>query len=244
MSDKKSRSAREVKDFYEDFHGRICLRESQRFNSWLLKALKANSGIKLLDIACGGGYLLSVASQKGIFCFGLDISEKAISIAKAQKGEKELVVADSENLPLQNNFFDMVTCLGSVEHFLHPEKALTEMIRVGKDNTIFCILVPNLFSWDNIEQVKKTGRPPSHGQELERFATRWQWQEFLEENGLKVKKTINYNGFPRLLEMKNGKIKLKSLRKFFRRFFIPFNLCSSFIFVCERKNEGRSNPTV
>ena len=188
-----------------------------------------------MDIACGRGNFLSQASQEKICCYGVDISEKVISIAKAQKGKKELVIADAENLPWLDNSFDMISCLGSLEHFLHPEKALSEMIRVARDDTSFCILVPNFFSCDNIEWVRKTGKPPTHSQELERFATRWEWQEFLEENALKVKKIIKYNGFPKLFEIKNGKIKLKSLKKFFRRFFIPFNLCSSFIFICEKK---------
>ena len=223
------------KGFYEDFHKRVCVKESERFNRWLLKVLRLRSGIRLLDIACGGGYLLSKASQKKIQCFGVDISEQAISIAKAQNGRKELLVAEAENLPWPDGYFDVITCLGSLEHFLHPEKAVAEMIRVARDDSSFCILVPNLFSWDNIEWVRKTGKPPTHGQELERFATRWQWQELLKENGLKINRVLKYNGFPKLFEIKNGKIKLKSLRKFFRRFFIPFNLCSSFIFICEKK---------
>ena len=231
----KIKTTREIKDFYEDFHVRICLKESERFNSWLLRILAPLPGIRLLDIACGGGYFLSKASQRKILCYGIEISEKAISIAKTQKGKKELVVADAENLPWQSSCFDMITCLGSLEHFLHPQKALADMIRVGKDDSCLCILVPNLFSWDNIEWVKKTGKSPTHGQELERFATRWQWQGILEKNGLKINRVLKYNGFPRLFEIKNGRIKLKSLRKFFRRFFIPFNLCSSFIFICEKK---------
>ncbi|MFC1631542.1 class I SAM-dependent methyltransferase [Candidatus Omnitrophota bacterium] len=231
---KEERSATNVKQFYDDFHSKICLKESARFNRWLLKILEPASGAKLLDIACGGGYLLSEAAKKGIESYGVEISEKAISIARAQTGKKVLIAADAEHLPWPDDFFDLITCLGSLEHFLHPQRALQEMIRTAKPDARFCILVPNLFSWDNIEQVKKTGQPPSHGQELERFATRTEWEQLLRENGFSVIKVQNYNGFPRLLEAKNGKIKVKSLRKFFRRFFVPFNLCSSFIFICRK----------
>lgn len=236
MLRKEGRTASQVKEFYESFHTRICLKESARFNRWLLRILAPSPGSKLLDIACGGGYLLSEASQRGVISYGLEISEKAISIARTQKGKKELLIADAEHSPYRDKSFDMITCLGSLEHFIHPELALSEMLRIGKDSACFCILLPNLFSWDNIQKVKKTGKSPSHDQELERFATRWQWQDFLEENGLKVKKVIKYNGFPNLFETKNGRIKPKSLNKFFRRFFIPFNLSASFIFICEREH--------
>ena len=236
MLRKELDNTRQLKKFYEGFHARICLKESARFNRWLLRVLKVQPGIKLLDIACGGGYFLSEASQRGVISYGVEISEKAISIARIQKGKKELLIADAEHLPYEDNIFDMVTCLGSLEHFIHPEAALSEMLRIGKKRACFCILLPNLFSWDNIQMVKKTGRSPSHDQELERFFTRWQWQDFLEENRLKVKRVVKYNGFPNLFERKNGRVKLKSLKKFFRRFFIPFNLSASFIFICERKD--------
>lgn len=235
MLRKEGKSARDVKNFYEEFHARICVKEGTRFNRWMLKILALGSGIKLLDIACGGGYFLSAASQKEIDCYGVDISERAIGIAGAQSGQKKLVVADAEHLPWEDNSFDVVSCLGSLEHFLHPEVALSEMLRVAKPQAQFYILVPNLYAWDNIEIVKRTGRPATHSQELERFATRWQWQDLLQENGLRVKRVQGYNGFPNLFEISKGRFKIKSLRKFFLRFFIPFNLCSSFIFICEKK---------
>ncbi len=235
MLSEKIKTSQQLKEFYEGFHGRIRVGESKRFNRWLLEILAPPRGIRLLDIACGRGNFLSQASQEGVFCYGVDISEKAISIARTQKGRKEVVIADAESLPWADGSFDIISCLGSLEHFLHPEVALAEMFRVARGDANFCFLVPNSFSWDNIEWVKKTGKPPTHNQELERFATRWEWQGFLEENGFKIKQVLKYNGFPRLFEIKHGGIKLKSLRKFFRRFFIPFNLCSSFIFICMKR---------
>jgi len=234
---KEKKSARDVKNFYEEFHARICVKEGFRFNRWVVKTLAFRGGIRLLDIACGGGYFLSAASQKGLDCYGVDISERAIGIAGRQSGQKKLAVADAENLPWKDNSFDAVSCLGSLEHFLHPERALSEMLRVARRQAQFYILVPNLYAWDNIEIVKKTGKAATHSQELERFATRWQWQDLLEENKLRIKKVQGYNGFPNLFEISKGRVKIKSLRKFFLRFFIPLNLCSSFIFTCEKEEQ-------
>ena len=231
----KIKDSGQLKEFYEDFHSRICLKESGKFNRWLLRILRPLSQERLLDIACGGGYLVSEANKCNLSAFGVDISEKVLQVAAGHTNKERLFVADAEHLPCQSASFDIITCLGSLEHFLHPEMALKELLRVAKDDACLCIFVPNLFSWDNIEWVRKTGKPPTHGQELERFATREQWQNLLEANGVEVKKTVKYNGFPKLFEIKNGKIKIKSLRKFFRRFFIPFNLCSSFIFICAKK---------
>ena len=46
-------------------------------------------------------------------------------------------------MPFEDNHFDLITCLGSLEHFLDPVAAVKEMVRVSKDHAKFIILVPN-----------------------------------------------------------------------------------------------------
>ena len=48
-----------------------------------------------------------------------------------------------ECLPFESNRFNLITCLGSLEHFLDPVTALQEMVRVAAEGARFIILVPN-----------------------------------------------------------------------------------------------------
>ena len=91
-----------------------------------------------LDLGCGTGwavrYVSTLLNGEGQFV-GIDISEKMIRRARyVAQGMKSVVFyqASSEELPLENNFFDNIICTFSFHHYLHPEKALSEAKRVLK----------------------------------------------------------------------------------------------------------------
>ena len=109
----------------------------------ILYYLKVKPTGKLLDIACGRGYLLKAAESKGLDTFGVDISDEAVKLARLNAVKSDIRVSKAEELPYNDKFFDYITCLGSLEHFLKPEEAAAEMVRVGKDDAVFCIMVPN-----------------------------------------------------------------------------------------------------
>lgn len=74
---------------------------------------------------------------------GVDLSEKAITVCKTALLQGDFYSTPAEDLPFEENRFDVVTCLGSLEHFVDPGKALKEMVRVAKNDAIFLLLVPN-----------------------------------------------------------------------------------------------------
>ena len=98
---------------------------------------------KVLDIACGTGEWLKVVEMFGGLPFGVDISEKAIRVSKGWIQNGNFAVGDSESLPYIDHSFDVVCCLGALEHFEDQQIALKEMIRVAKKNAPLLILVPN-----------------------------------------------------------------------------------------------------
>ena len=57
--------------------------------------------------------------------------------------EGEFFAQPAESLPFDTGRFDLVTCLGSLEHFVDPVKSLEEMSRVAKPDAAIVILVPN-----------------------------------------------------------------------------------------------------
>ena len=97
---------------------------------------------KILDIGCGKGYLLfdflKIIPDAEIY--GIDISEYAIENSKSEIKEK-LIVGNSNNLPFEDNFFDLVISINTL-HTLKTydlEKSLIEMERVGRNYKYLCV---------------------------------------------------------------------------------------------------------
>jgi ubiquinone/menaquinone biosynthesis C-methylase UbiE len=129
----------EMRDFYDNVYYKNvsggCIENSHLRK--LAKRIGIKKGDKVLDIACGeGGWLLS-CSNFGALPSGIDLSEKAISTCKQCMPDGEFYSLPAESLPFGSHQFDVVTCLGSIEHFVEPEKALMEMARVGKKKRCF-----------------------------------------------------------------------------------------------------------
>ena len=104
-----------------------------------LRLLDIQVGKKLLDIACGCGYLLARAENLGLHCYGIDISEVAISEAR-KRVKGKLICSDVNNgLPYNDNFFDYITCLGSLEHFENQSGMLRDIPCIQK-------ILPDLLS--------------------------------------------------------------------------------------------------
>lgn len=84
-------------------------------------------GNKTIDIACGEGWIEKLAPE----IVGVDFSLSALRTAR-KNGAKNLVCAKAEKLPFEDDSFDVSISAGSLEHFLNPKKALSEMARVSK----------------------------------------------------------------------------------------------------------------
>lgn len=100
-------------------------------------------GQQVLDVACGTGEWLLACQQRGAAPSGVDLSVKAVDLCKKSLGAGEFHATAAESLPFGDGCFDVVTCLGSLEHFVNPERALQEMFRVAKADATVIILVPN-----------------------------------------------------------------------------------------------------
>lgn len=92
---------------------------------------------RVLDAGCGIGRHVVLLAEQGFDVYGIDISEKAIEMAKAwlaKKGLKaNLQVADSRKLPFANEYFDVVISFGVLDHITFPQAkaALQEIKRVS-----------------------------------------------------------------------------------------------------------------
>ena len=105
------------------------------------------SNMKILDIGCGFGELLEFLSRKyakfSPELYGCDISEIMLQAAQRRLGGVELALCPAENLPYGGNKFDYVICSEVLEHVLDPAKAIAEMIRVLKPQSLLIITTPH-----------------------------------------------------------------------------------------------------
>jgi demethylmenaquinone methyltransferase/2-methoxy-6-polyprenyl-1,4-benzoquinol methylase len=117
---------------------------------WRKKVLKLVSDKKpktVLDIATGTGDLaILMTNTSAEKIIGLDISAGMLEVgrnkikAKNLSEKIEMILADSENMPFEDNTFDAITVAFGVRNFENLEKGLAEILRVLKPDGIFVIL--------------------------------------------------------------------------------------------------------
>ena len=94
----------------------------------------------ILDVGCGTGGTLWSFRKLGK-SFGMDSSEKSMDFCR-RRNLDNVVQSSAEHIAYGNNFFDIVTCLDTLEHVINPIGALLEMKRVLKDDGKIIITVP------------------------------------------------------------------------------------------------------
>ena len=234
-------SVKELKDSYDQlYHGWLGENRNIGEAQQMLDEMDVRSG-KLLDVACGLGYLLDMAEERGADAFGLDISKVALFKAQDENPARRLMLGNSERLPYPDATFDYVTCLGSLEHFMHPLMGVEEIVRVLKPSGKAAIMLPNSHHIMAIYNVYKTGGILPELQDFERFATRLEWQTLLEKGGLRVLSVHKYNvGFARVF--KRGRegfwYLYNMLYHLFSDCWIPLNLSFSLNYICARADSS------
>lgn len=86
----------------------------------------------VLDVGCGAGRFLDVASKAGCDVVGMDISQAIDAAAITMKGRPNvhLVQASIYEFPFRPCAFDGCYCIGVIQHTPDPEKALRSLPRV------------------------------------------------------------------------------------------------------------------
>lgn len=132
----------DVEDKHWWFVGRRAILES--FLQGIIEKSKIkNQESKILDVGCGTGANLEMLKQFGE-SEGVDVSDDALEFCK-KKGLK-VHKGLAEELPFEDESFDVVTALDVVEHLDDDVAGLKEMNRVLKKGGKTLIFVP-AFMW-------------------------------------------------------------------------------------------------
>jgi demethylmenaquinone methyltransferase/2-methoxy-6-polyprenyl-1,4-benzoquinol methylase len=109
--------------------------------------LKPHKPNLILDIATGtGDFAIAAAQINKAKVIGIDISDGMLEVGRRKlekrklTGTIELLKADSENLPFENEIFDAAIVGFGVRNFENLRKGLAEIYRVIKPGGVFYIL--------------------------------------------------------------------------------------------------------
>lgn len=115
-------------DKWHDLNQKIIKKYIHRFPFNNCKILNAGSG--------GNNYDLNVD-----MCH-VDIAENKI------KNTKNYIVSSIEKMPFENNYFDVVICVGSVLNYCDAVKAIGEVARVLKNKGLLILEFENSYSFE------------------------------------------------------------------------------------------------
>ncbi len=145
---------------------------------------------KMLDIATGGGHTALKFSPYVKSVIASDLTENMLIAAESNikaKGVENITFrqADAENLPFEDQQFDLVTCRIAAHHFPDAEKFIQETARVLKTGGRF-LLQDHVLSEDStvaeFAENFETIRDPSHNHAFSLYA----WTQMLENAGFNI----------------------------------------------------------
>ena len=108
---------------------------------YLIKTQKIKRGSKILEIGCGRGDFINEFIKSQMDGYGVDQSSECKNYFSNILFSKVDLL--NENIPLENNFFDVIFSKSLIEHFYYPEKIMNEAYRLLKPGGIIITLTPD-----------------------------------------------------------------------------------------------------
>lgn len=141
--------------------------ESSPWYQLVLEFLPPVEGKRILEIACGRGGFSRLLGSRGAAVCGADFSESAVAIAKekllrhpALADHVSYVQADAQNMPFEENSFDIVISCETIEHVPDPRAAVREMHRVCKPGGTLFLTAPNYLNFMGLHLIYASVRHP------------------------------------------------------------------------------------
>ncbi|MEA3336348.1 MAG: class I SAM-dependent methyltransferase [Chloroflexota bacterium] len=137
---------------------------------------------RILDVGCGAGNMAHHLAHYGRVT-GLDLNPKPLKVA--QERGLEVRQGSADDLPFDDNSFDLITLLDTVEHVPNEHGVFSECYRVLKPGGKLLVTVPALmWLWSQNDVIN------AH----QRRYTQSELNKKLEHHGFKVLRS-SYNNF-------------------------------------------------
>jgi len=96
----------------------------------LLVAVNIRNGVRVLDLACGPGYVAAASEAAGAEPIGVDFSSTMVQLARQENPSIEFREGDAHALEFRDESFDVVMINFGLLHMADPEKVIGECARV------------------------------------------------------------------------------------------------------------------
>jgi 2-polyprenyl-6-hydroxyphenyl methylase / 3-demethylubiquinone-9 3-methyltransferase len=111
------------------------------FRDVLTRQAVSASGLRALDIGCGGGFLAEEFAALGCQVTGIDPSLASIEAARAHAASRglriEYRVGPGEHPPAPDSVFDLAFCCDVLEHVSDVDQVISETARVLKPGGLY-----------------------------------------------------------------------------------------------------------
>jgi SAM-dependent methyltransferase len=138
------------------------------------------SNPRILDVGCGTGANLKMLAAYGN-AEGVDISQQAVDYCR-QRGLQSVKLGAAEQLPYENDSFDLVTALDVIEHLDDDIAGLREMRRVLRHDGRVLLFVPAfMFLWgvqDDVSNHRRRYTLPSLLSAVETAGFSVEWSSY------------------------------------------------------------------
>ena len=156
----------------------------------MLDSAGVDQGTRFLDLGCGSGGASVLATERGARVAGLDAAEALIDIARERVPNGDFRVGDLEQLPYEDNSYDVAFASMSIMFATNPAVALSEMKRVtisGGRVTVGVWGKPEDCEWRyTLKAVADTLPSPPPGKGPFALSGIGMLEEIIEAAGLKV----------------------------------------------------------
>jgi len=99
----------------------------------VLEAFDVGERTRVLDVGCGAGQFLQLASERGAVVAGVDATPELLEVARQRNPLADLRQGELEKLPFEDEAFDLVTGFNSFQFAGRPENALREAGRTAHE---------------------------------------------------------------------------------------------------------------
>ncbi len=121
----------------------------RRMEPLIVSVLGPEPGERILDIGCGYGHHLLMFNKLGLDVTGVDASPYMVEAARNRIGPRSAIqVGTAEELPFDDNEFDLAALIHTLEFLDNPLLALREAGRVARRKVFIGVL--NSLSWNGL----------------------------------------------------------------------------------------------
>lgn len=154
-------------------------------------------GLRVLDIGAGTGRIALQLAQKGAFVTACDISPQMLAVLSKKNPAIKTIVAPAEDLPCENETFDIVIAAFLIVHLKSVSRFFDEVYRVLKSGGKFLVTNINQRRPPPIEVEERSiiiesfyHRPDSVRAALEESGFVIDKEELVKENGVWINQIL------------------------------------------------------